>query len=230
MRTFSAITLLVLVLAGCGRGEEPTAASGTETPATGAPTVEPTEPTEATEPSETEDTEAPGSADDSDTADDAPAATAQHFDTEDVATADFPSGSGEVALLADVRTGVHEGFDRIVLEFEGDEPPSYRVRYIDPPVREDGSGNEVEVEGSAFIEMHLAPAAGVDLSGDGEEFEQTYTGPTRLSPGGEVVRELVRTGDFEANLTWVAGVDGRGGFDVTVLTSPLRLVVDVAHP
>jgi hypothetical protein len=222
MRTFSAISLLVLVLAGCGRGEEPTTASGTEPPATPTATAEPTEPDDT-------ETPAPETGDDSDTADDAPAATAQSFDTEDVATADFPSGSGEVALLVDVRTGVHEGFDRIVLEFEGEDPPSYRVRYIDPPVREDGSGNEVEVAGSAFIEMHLAPAAGVDLSGDGEEFEQTYTGPTRLSPGGEVVRELVRTGDFEANLTWVAGVDHQSGFDVSVLTSPLRLVVDVAH-
>jgi hypothetical protein len=222
MRALSAITLLVLVLAGCGRGEEPTAAPGTETPATPPATAEPTEPdgTEAPE---------PGNADDSDTAEDAPVATGPDFDSEDVATADFPSGSGEVALLVEVRTGVHEGFDRIVLEFEGEDPPSYRVRYVDPPVREDGSGNEVEVEGSAFLEMHLAPAAGVDLSGDGEEFEQTYTGPTRLSPGGRVVRELVRTGDFEANLTWVAGVDRRSGFDVSVLTSPLRLVVDVTH-
>jgi hypothetical protein len=224
MRILTAAALIVLVLAGCGRGEDPTAAPGTG--ATETATPEPTatagepadDPAPDEQPAEPEDGSEAGdpSADDG-------------FGTIDVTSDDFPSGGGEVALLVDVRTGVHDGFDRIVLEFSGDDVPSYRVRYVDPPVREDGSGNEVEVAGSAFLEMHLAPAAGVDMSGDGEEFEQTYTGPTRFSPGARVVRELVRTGDFEANLTWVAGIDREAGFDVSVLTSPLRLVVDVAH-
>ncbi|MBW3547299.1 MAG: hypothetical protein KY452_04060 [Actinobacteria bacterium] len=44
------------------------------------------------------------------------------------------------ALLVDVRVGRHEGFERIVLEFGGDDPPGYRVGYIDPPVHADFSG------------------------------------------------------------------------------------------
>jgi hypothetical protein len=224
MRILTAAALIVLVLAGCGRGEDPTAAPGTAAtePATPEPTAPADDPADDPAPDEQPaEPEEGGEAGDPSAAD--------GFGTIDVTSGDFPSGGGEVALLVDVRTGVHDGFDRIVLEFSGDDVPSYRVRYVDPPVREDGSGNEVEVAGSAFLEMHLAPAAGVDMSGDGEEFEQTYTGPTRFTPDAQVVRELVRTGDFEANLTWVAGIDRKAGFDVSVLTSPLRLVVDVAH-
>ncbi|MFP5318831.1 MAG: hypothetical protein ACLGI2_11150 [Acidimicrobiia bacterium] len=137
----------------------------------------------------------------------------------------FPAG-GDQAMLVDVRIGSHGTFDRIVLEFAGDETPSYRVGYVEPPVREDGSGNEVAVEGDAFLELRLAPASGVDLSGP--QPDPTYTGPTRIDPGAtEVVTEVVRIGDFEGQLAWVAGLEQRQPFGVTMLEDPVRLVVDV---
>lgn len=133
-----------------------------------------------------------------------------------------PSG---VALLTDVRVAAHSGFDRIVFEFRDGDVPGHRVRYIEAPIREDASGNEVAVEGTAFIEVHMTPASGVDLS-KGESYEQTYTGPRRIQGTGALA-ELVRTGDFEANLTWVAGARSRSGFAVAQLQDPPRLVVDV---
>jgi hypothetical protein len=36
-------------------------------------------------------------------------------------------------------------------------------------------------------------------------------------------------GDFEAVLTWVAGIRSEQPFRVEVLDSPPRLVVDIAH-
>ena len=41
------------------------------------------------------------------------------------------------------------------------------------------------------------------------------------------VVELVRTGGFEAVLTWAAGVDEQRPFKVSPLESPARLVIDV---
>jgi hypothetical protein len=98
---------------------------------------------------------------------------------------------------------------------------------VRPPIVEDASGNEVEVDGEAFLSIRLEPASGFDLSG---ELGEVYTGPTQIdgsSAGTEMVEELVRTGDFEAVLTWVAGLDERAPFRVLRLFGPPRIVVDV---
>ncbi|MGY2075984.1 AMIN-like domain-containing (lipo)protein [Blastococcus sp. SYSU DS0828] len=141
----------------------------------------------------------------------------------------FPDADRPVAHLADVRAAGHDGFDRVVLEFEGDRVPSYRVSYVEPPVTQDASGRPVEIEGNAFLELRTSPASTVDLSG--ERPEQVYEGPERIEPtGGSVVTEVVQTGDFEANMAWTVGLQERVSFGVATLADPLRLVVDVRHP
>lgn len=147
--------------------------------------------------------------------------------TETVETESFPAG-GSPAYLTDARAGAHENFDRFVLEFEGDEVPSYRVGYVEPPITEDGSGRQVDVAGSAFLEVRVSPASGVDLSG--EQPRETYTGRDHITaPGGQVITEAVRTGDFEAMLAWTIGLEERLPFGVTTFSDPARLVVDVLH-
>lgn len=149
-------------------------------------------------------------------------------DTGPVQAGGFPDAGGPTAHLTDVRSARQDGFDRIVLEFAGDEMPSYRVSYVEPPVRQDGSGHVVPIAGAAFLEMRMTPASGVDLSG--EQPHETYPGPDRVAPPrGEVVTEVVRTGDFEAHLAWTAGVSQRLPFGVAAFADPLRLVVDVLH-
>jgi len=57
-----------------------------------------------------------------------------------------------------------------------------------------------------------------------------YKGPRRIegtTSGASVVKELVRTGDFEAVLSWAIGVEKQTGFRVRTLDDPARLVVDV---
>ena len=140
----------------------------------------------------------------------------------------FPSAAGEIAYLVDVRTARHDGFDRVVLQFQGDEAPSYRVTYVSPPIREDGSGRTVPVAGEDFLELRLTPASAYDLSGTTPA--PTYAGPDRITPPHtETITELVMTGDFEANLAWTVGVNHRAPFAVAVFREPLRLVVDVVH-
>lgn len=44
---------------------------------------------------------------------------------------------------------------------------------------------------------------------------------------GRVLRDIERTCDFEAVVTWVLGVSSSRPFRVTELSEPTRLVVDV---
>lgn len=137
-----------------------------------------------------------------------------------------PSTGRGTALLTKVRVGRNAGFERIVFEFRGTVLPSYRIRYTNGPITAEGSGEAVEVKGAAKLEVIMQPASGVDVEGSGKP---TYTGPDRLPlrGGGDLIRDLVRTGDFEAVLTWVAGLGARVPFKVSTLSSPARIVVDL---
>jgi hypothetical protein len=139
-----------------------------------------------------------------------------------------PTGEG-IALLEAVTLGRHEGFDRIVFRFRN-HVPGHRVRYAEGPFSEDGSGNPVVIEGDAFIEVRMEQASGFDLeTGEGE---LVYKGPKRLrgaDAGTSVIRQAVRTGDFEALLTWIVGLSDRVDFRVLTLAEPPRLVIDLRN-
>jgi hypothetical protein len=132
----------------------------------------------------------------------------------------------ETALLEDVDLARHEGYERVVFRFKN-AVPGYRVAYVEPPLTEDGSGAPVKVDGTAFVSVCMEPASGFDLNtGEGV---LVYKGPRRISgedAGTSVVRELVRTGDFEAVLTWAVGLSDQVDFRVQTLDDPPRLVVD----
>lgn len=145
------------------------------------------------------------------------------FDT-DAVTGELPPGD-TIALLSDVRVGGHDGFDRIVLEFEDDGTSPYEVGYVEPPILSAGKGEEVDVEGAAFLEVRLFSSSGADFAE--QPYRLTYEGPERVTGETSAVTEVVRTGDFEATLSWVVGLPSEQPFTVEVLEDPLRLVVDV---
>jgi hypothetical protein len=125
-----------------------------------------------------------------------------------------------------VRTGRHDGFDRVVFEFDG-EPPDYSVRYVEPPVRLDPSDEIAELDGQAAL-LVVMRATGIDLSG--EQPRETYAGPTRITPDGAgVILELLQTSDFEGLLQWAIGLPAETPFAVAQLDAPPRLVVDIDH-
>ena len=139
------------------------------------------------------------------------------------------AGSEEIALLNRVALGRHEGYDRVVFQFRN-ALPGYRIEYVEPPLHEDGSGAPVDVDGSAFLLVRMERASGFDLeTGEGQ---LVYDGPRRIGgaqAGTSTVREVVRTGDFEAVLSWAVGVGDRVDFRVLTLAGPPRLVVDVRN-
>lgn len=127
------------------------------------------------------------------------------------------------AHLQEVRAAEHPTFDRFTLEFDI-APPGYKVEYVDPPILADPSGQEVAVDGEAFLQITIQGAVASYLSSPG------YDGPGELKPGLPNLVEAELTGDFEAVLTWVLGLSEEADFRVLTLEEPPRLVVDVGHP
>lgn len=133
----------------------------------------------------------------------------------------------ETMYLTDVDVEALECTDRVVFSFRKAAPgPGYNILYQPAATAktEDGSGNPVEVDGSAFLVVRLTPAVSAEIVG--EEVRPTYTGSRRITPEGTTfVREVVKTGDFEAQVTWVLGLREQRVFTATASES--QLVVEI---
>jgi hypothetical protein len=127
------------------------------------------------------------------------------------------------AVQTEVRAARNEGFDRVVLEFAGDELPSYAIEYIDRPVRQCGSGHVVPMAGDGWLSIRLEPARAHD-----EEGRATIE-DRELRTDLPILLELTITCDFEAHVEWVLGVASPNRYRVMELREPTRLVVDVRH-
>jgi hypothetical protein len=128
-----------------------------------------------------------------------------------------------VATLTVARLARNEGFDRLVLEFGGDELPSYRVEYVDQPVIQCGSGDPIRLQGDGVLLVRMEPARAHDDEGRPTIAERI----TR--PALPVVVESRIICDFEAHLDWALGVATPNRFRVLELAQPSRLVVDIRH-
>jgi len=81
------------------------------------------------------------------------------------------------------------------------------------------------VKGAAFLAVRII-GQGVDLTR--EDAPATYTGPKTIESADTTrIQQVRRTGDFEAVLTWVIGVDARRPFSVSTQENPTRLVIDI---
>ncbi|MBU8895849.1 hypothetical protein KRR26_09545 [Corallococcus sp. M34] len=127
------------------------------------------------------------------------------------------------ATLVSVRTGPHEDYDRVVFQFEGAELPGYQVAYAKTPAVQCGSGDPVKVEGQGPLEVRFIPARAHTSEGKATVSDLT------LKPALPMVRELVRTCDFEAEVTWLLGTARPTSYRVLELKGPSRIVVDVKH-
>jgi hypothetical protein len=147
------------------------------------------------------------------------ASTQPGFSTDPKVVEHPPVGSPK---LVGLRAGRHPGFDRVVFQLDGPIPSYYSVRYV-PVVRLDGSGERLRLRGNAFLEVVVrAPT-------HDEDYRPVLT-PTRLRPDFPALREVSAPGSFEGQTTAGVGVSHRVGFRVFELSSPTRIVIDLAHP
>jgi hypothetical protein len=226
MRTRFAGALPVLValalLPACGGDDDEAGAGSTSSASTSSATTSSAAPPSTGAPgSATPSTGAPGSGTPS-TDDDSTDAPPFPANTEpDTGT---PSADALVTVTG-IRTGRHDGFDRVVFDVEGRGTPGWDVRYVDE-ARSQGSGAPLEVEGDAVLQ--------VTLSGVGYPTDtgiEEYDGAAPLPGNGtETVTEVVWDTTFEGTSVAFVGLAERTPFRVYLLEQPTRVVLDVVHP
>jgi len=131
--------------------------------------------------------------------------------------------SGTVPILRAVRVGKQPGVDRLVFEFNTAGLPEWDVEYVDRPVRDCGSGDAVPVAGDAYLQIRFTGAQAHTEKGE------STSGPRRRPLAQPIARELVRTCDFEGEVTWVVGVARPNPYTPRTMVEPSRLVIDIAH-
>lgn len=134
-----------------------------------------------------------------------------------------PSARTVTPLVVNARWGGHCTYDRIVIDLQGSVPP-VTVTPV-PQLVYDGSGKPVPLAGKYFLEIRLHPAAGHDDAG-----QNVYQGPKLQKIYLSKLKGLALTGDYEGYVTFGAAFDTKPAFTTSVLHSPERYVVDVAHP
>jgi len=129
----------------------------------------------------------------------------------------------DMPMLVAIRTGSHDGYDRVVLQFRN-ALPSWRVGYVNQVTSE--SGATVPLEGGASLFVQVDPAWGHDQNTP--PYAATYTGPRSLTPRYPTLRQVRWVDEFEGHLTFGVGLQRRAGFRVLELRGPARLAIDVA--
>ncbi|HVS06709.1 MAG TPA: hypothetical protein VHK65_11175 [Candidatus Dormibacteraeota bacterium] len=153
-----------------------------------------------------------------------PAAT----DSGSFACLDHSGGAdtGPAMQLTAVRVAHQTGFDRIVFEFAPQAGatahiPAYTVsRQASAKFVKDPSGLPVTMRGSAGLRIVFHGASGAS----------SYNGSRDQISNLPVIQEVEQLGDFEAVLSWGAGLSRASCIRTLELNNPTRLVIDVQTP
>lgn len=138
---------------------------------------------------------------------------------------DKSSPKYSTATVADVRSGRHECFDRLVIDLSG-QPTGYRAGYVDT-VTMDGSGAAVPLRGGAFLQL-VVQAPAYDSAGN-NTYRPANSAELVDVRGYQAFRQASWAGSFEGQTTLGLGVRARLPFRVIALENPARVVIDVAH-
>ena len=134
-------------------------------------------------------------------------------------------GQGAQLSPVDLRVGVHEEFDRVVLDLTGEGVPGWRAEYVDDPTLQ-GSGAPVELAGDAALKVVVEGV--VYPTAEGAE---DYQGPQRIDPEATgVIQEVVYGSIFEGHTEIFIGLASQEPFRVFLLEDPTRVVIDIVHP
>jgi predicted small secreted protein len=143
----------------------------------------------------------------------------------------FPATTGEDSsdasadasvTVTDIRTGRHDGYDRVVFELGGTGTPGWDVAYVDQPASQ-GSGDPVDVAGNAALQVTIT-GAGYPYDTGVEEF----SGPKPLPGSGtKTVTEVVFDATFEGTTVAFVGTTAKAPFRVYALSNPTRVVLEV---
>lgn len=120
--------------------------------------------------------------------------------------------------MTTVRVGQQAGYDRFVIEFAGSVPSYTVTRQPNATFTRSPKGDQVTLEGNAGVLIVIHSVN--NWIG--------YSGPTAFHPQYEYLRQALQVENFEGYQQWALGIQGSPCLRVSLLTSPNRLVVDIA--
>ena len=135
------------------------------------------------------------------------------------------SNSGGTMQMTALRVDHHLGFDRIVFEFSPASGatahlPAYTVsRQASSTFVKDPSGLEVTLQGSSGLRIVFHGATAVGSAAG-----------SHVASNLPVLKEVQQLGDFEAVLSWGAGLSGGSCIRTLELSNPTRLAIDIQTP
>ncbi len=148
-------------------------------------------------------------------------------------------GKNVATQLRDVRVGKQDDFDRVTFEFgpETKADPKNQValdqlvvpRYsVDSPtsVSAGPKGDKVIVAGTALLGVLFDGASAHET----DKPIRSYPGPSEIKPKDfPILAEAEQGEDFEGKVRWALGLNKQRCPEVSTLTNPPRLVVDLPH-
>ncbi len=219
-RVLALATLAAVFTAGCtGGNPKPTASTTpTATTSSASPTAQATPTTMAPSPTASA-TAAPTSP--------LPATEPAKAPPFPADTAPDTSAASAGAFLSPVnlRFGVHDGYDRVVLDLEGTGQPGWVSQYVTEP-RAEGSGSVISLAGAAYLQTTVK-----GVTYPTEPGAKPYIGPQRFSPASAgIVKEVVYGDVFEGQAEVYIGLGSKQPFRVFLLENPTRIVIDIYQP
>ena len=141
------------------------------------------------------------------------------------ACATSSGGVSGLANVTDVRVGTAAGYDRLVIQFDGPVPAYSVTPQGSSAFLQDASGQTLQLQGSSGVKIVVRGASGTDPNG-----KRTFTGSQDLKPGYPALKEARQVGDFERVFSWGLGLSQPACLQVSTLSGPDRLVIDVLRP
>lgn len=130
---------------------------------------------------------------------------------------------GDVAVIR-ARVAAHDGFDRVVLDIEGDGSAGWWTSYVDE-ARSAGKGDVIDIAGQAVLSVGVQ---GATLPPDLPESIEPWINDRRPGDGG-VVTEVVSGTIFEGVHNIFIGLDQERPFLIERFEDPQRIVIDILH-
>lgn len=215
-RTLATATVSAVLVASCSSGED-VDVTVSETTAT-------IEPTSTVEPATTATATAEATVTASPPSDEQPSGDEAPFPAD--RAADRGEASGNASLSPEIlRFGRHDGYDRLVLDLRGSGEPGWLGEYVADP-RMPGSGEPVDIEGDAFLQISVDGVVYPTEPGATE-----YAGQERFQPSSAgVIEEVVYGGVFEGQAEIYVGLSSDQPFRVFRTVDGDSVVIDIQHP
>lgn len=229
MKRILATVALVGVLAACSTVTEDSQRSN-DAPETEGSTDRSVDESETTEPDPTDgdstDSEPPATetTEPEEPKQDEPTVDISQFTTDATMSENYPDLLGHY-LPMKARVGGHEGYDRVVIEYDdGEGELTWAASYEDTPI-EDGTGFAVEMDGERFLTLSIA---GVRYPKEGELTSDSRIEPTGLNQS-TIIEDVHVDYPFEGMHMAFIGVDEDRPYRVQVFDNPARVVVDIRN-